>query len=881
MTAAEKPSNAQQVESNLFPGSATQEAARHRLLLLLGILVGFGLRIFRLGGESLWYDETVSVFLAQRSVPELIAHTARDIHPPGYYLLLHAWQALVHPSLAHGLEFLYAWPSLFFGLLLLPLLYVLGRKLFNPQVGLLALWLAGVNPFHIWYSQEVRMYTLGAALGLLALWAVIRWWGTEGTRARLWLALYALAAGAGLYTLYYFAFLLVGINALVLLWLAWSRGSRQTAPGRNLGPWILAQAAALLLWSPWWPVFWRQITQPPVPPWRTPVGLGSVLVEALAGLLVGQTPPGGELWPWALLSGGLLLLALIRGGRAERADVPWPALSLTLVFVVPGLAIVILSALLTPLYHVRYLFTYAPVMVVVLALAVWGLGQRSRWLHEIALLGLLLISGWSLAEFWQNPAYRTDDHRTAVANLAARWRPGDAILVNAGWVYTALSVYWPEELVGPESALPPTPVTGWSGRLLDYAKNSGLPPTPLPLSWPSFLPILRTGSVDGPPSLGWGLAESDFYAMGRAETLQALATVAERHSRLWHYRLYDTVSDPQGVIRSWLGQETSLRWDQPYPGRDFLRVQLFETRARPSLAPPPTPDDILFGEDLRLVEHVAPTDAPAGTFLYAQLHWQRLAGTDALPDLRMSLRLVPAEPMAATAGDAPFAQQDEAPALPTSAWQPGQERWQPLALPIPAATPPGRYWLELVVYDGATGVPLPLPEPSNSGSDPGRIVAGQRWRLGPVTVQLPSALPEIQERLATFDYIDLVGAQVAPLDASPGEALHVQLIWRPRPSPYRDAYTGILALQDASGQIRARWDGPIGGPGYPSGAWEPGYPVKERRILPLPPKLPPGQYTLTLRLERSQDGLPIPARSGWLPWPQRSSVALGAVTVRK
>nr|HMN28374.1 hypothetical protein [Caldilineaceae bacterium] len=106
-----------------------------RLLLLAGLLVGFGLRLFRLGAESLWYDETVSALLASKTTTALIQHTAGDIHPPGYYLLLHLWQRLVNPTPAHGLEFLLAWPSLAFGLISIALLAVLGRRLFSPAVG--------------------------------------------------------------------------------------------------------------------------------------------------------------------------------------------------------------------------------------------------------------------------------------------------------------------------------------------------------------------------------------------------------------------------------------------------------------------------------------------------------------------------------------------------------------------------------------------------------------------------------------------------------------------------------------------------------------------------------------------------------------------------
>jgi len=120
-----------------------------RLLAMGGLLLALALRLHNLGAESLWYDETVSVFLARQSIPDLIAHTARDIHPPGYYLLLHVWGWLAQPTLENGLEFLYAWPSLLWGVLLLPLVYVIGRRLFSDRVALVALWLATINPYHI------------------------------------------------------------------------------------------------------------------------------------------------------------------------------------------------------------------------------------------------------------------------------------------------------------------------------------------------------------------------------------------------------------------------------------------------------------------------------------------------------------------------------------------------------------------------------------------------------------------------------------------------------------------------------------------------------------------------------------------------------------
>ena len=853
----------------------------HRLLLISGLLMGFTLRIYQLGSESLWYDETVSAFLAGKSVTGLIAHTARDIHPPAYYLLLHLWKILSGPTLAHGLEFLFAWPSLVFGVLILALLYPIGRRLLGRETALLGVWLAAVNPFHLWYSQEVRMYTLGAALGLLCLWAVLRW--HDHTRRSHpqksgefgWLAIYAIAAALGLYTLYYFAFLLIAINLMAMvLW--YQQRLRVSDASRAAMHWIAAQIAALVLWSPWWLVFWRQITEPPVPPWRELISLRAILEESLAALVVGQSPPGGTYWPWAVLGALLLGLALAsevrRAGRPPTdpanpdAGVRFPLALLTGYTLTPLAVIYILSLFLTPLYHVRYLFTYAPAAALVIAAAIQHLKTRRRWLREGALAGLLLISGASLSEFWYNPLYRTDDHRAAVAELAANWRPGDALLVNAGWVYTALEVYWPHELVGFDGVVPP--------ELAEPRRLTGVGAEDVPTSPAMAAPLFTTGSVDGPPSLGWGLAESDFYPMAQDQTAQALATLAATHTRIWHYRLYDTVSDPQGFVRQWLTQNTALRWERPYPGRDYLRVQLFETTGEPPSASAPIEDAVQFGDALLLASHVAPANQTAGGYLYTTLNWQALEGLkQSASELRMSLRLYPVNEDDAPV-DTPAAQVDAAPLAPTTTWEPGKRYRQPLALPVAAATPPGVYWLELVTYGSDDGVPLAV-------GDSERSVYGQRWRLGQVRIQIPPEPPEINGRFPGFDYIDLAEAKFSPGRVQPGGSVLVDLVWRPRPNEYRDTYTVVLSLLNSDHASVASWRGPAGRLSYPSGDWAPAYPVRQQIALAVPDDLAPGQYTIALSLERASDGMRIPAHRAWLPWPSMPWIPLGEIDVQE
>ncbi|MCQ3980722.1 MAG: hypothetical protein DPW09_45555, partial [Anaerolineae bacterium] len=274
--------------------------SRCKPLLLAIILAGFALRLYRLGADSLWYDETVSAFLAAESVADLIAHTARDIHPPVYYLLLHFWTLAAGHS-----EFALAFFSVIFGLLIIPLTYRLARLLVNNSVTLWAVLLVAVSPYHLWYSQEVRMYTLGAVLGLGAAYCGLRALTTPAKR-RCWLG-YLVAAVLGLYTLYYFIFLLIAINTLFLLYTWRPRLNRE-----GLRSLILINSLGAIAYLPWLPIAWRQATEPPVPPWRTAASLAPwpLLVESWSALSLGQSVQPAALWPILLLTLILFFLGL-------------------------------------------------------------------------------------------------------------------------------------------------------------------------------------------------------------------------------------------------------------------------------------------------------------------------------------------------------------------------------------------------------------------------------------------------------------------------------------------------------------------------------------------------------------------------------------------
>lgn len=165
------------------------------LLLLAAItLLGAALRLYRLGAKGLWLDEAFSVWMAWRSLSDMLAWVIRiDQHPPLYYFLLHFW--IWPDDSAATVRAL----SALLGILTLPVIYLLGQRLMGhpgvvalagnsgadaaidqpgvpvltgQKIALFATLILAISPFHIRFAQETRMYTLltlNASLAMLAL----------------------------------------------------------------------------------------------------------------------------------------------------------------------------------------------------------------------------------------------------------------------------------------------------------------------------------------------------------------------------------------------------------------------------------------------------------------------------------------------------------------------------------------------------------------------------------------------------------------------------------------------------------------------------------------------------------------------------------------
>lgn len=104
------------------------DITKYTVALSAIVLVGAFFRIYHLGTQSLWLDEAFSVSVSKMGLLQLIQATAADTNPPFYYIVLHYWMSVFGDS-----EFAVRLLSALFGLLAIPLIYLVGRQLFDEE----------------------------------------------------------------------------------------------------------------------------------------------------------------------------------------------------------------------------------------------------------------------------------------------------------------------------------------------------------------------------------------------------------------------------------------------------------------------------------------------------------------------------------------------------------------------------------------------------------------------------------------------------------------------------------------------------------------------------------------------------------------------------
>jgi 4-amino-4-deoxy-L-arabinose transferase-like glycosyltransferase len=379
----------------------------------------------------IWYDEAYSLLLAAGSPAYIWATTARDVHPPLYYVLLHGWMLLFGNGVlsARALSALADVGTL-----------LLCMKLMSLVATRRATWIAAVLlallPISVRYSQEVRMYTLLGFWLMGATVALVCW--IKAPDQKRYPVFYVLLMTAAFYT-HYFAALCVLVH-----WLCWWRvrdGGRSVIPIRA---WVLANCAIVVLYLPWLPDFIDQLLRMDGLEWIPPLTWQTALTFVWQLVMMGGAASYSSLW--RVLPSVLIVVcaaAVLLKARHER---PFSVL-LVSYFFVPVLTVFVVS-LIVPVFNARYLVFAAAALplIVALALDIWS--QRHAALAAVAMAFVLLAEVHGLSAIYaqtdemNGTSIRRDAKLDAVvADLSREVCPGDEIVVDNLYWYLPFTYY--------------------------------------------------------------------------------------------------------------------------------------------------------------------------------------------------------------------------------------------------------------------------------------------------------------------------------------------------------------------------------------------------------------------------------------------------------
>lgn len=388
-------------------------------LAIIPVLLGFGLRVYNLTYHSLWFDEAISLRWAKSSVPtilEVSMHLVEDRLPPLYYLLLKGWGAAAGFS-----EFSVRYLSVALGVLLVAVIYSLGRRLFNAPTGLTAAMLASLNPFLVWYSQEARMYAPAALAGSLGVLCFIK--ALEARRAAGWWLGFGLAALAGLYTHLYTGFLWPALA----LWLVFNPQILRRA-------WLkfgLVMGAVSLLFSPLALANWRfsgesQPGNPLAGGFERVVGLFKAFIIWRAQLPA-QVELGITLLLAVFLLAGIILALTHSQGRLVILLLVTPFVIAALLMLKSNLAF----------FGQRYFIVMVPWLLLLQGAVIGKLLERpDRRRQAMGWGGALLLAGaslWPLPGQWTVPAAK-EAWRQTVAYMTTHVNPADGVFIHPEWI---------------------------------------------------------------------------------------------------------------------------------------------------------------------------------------------------------------------------------------------------------------------------------------------------------------------------------------------------------------------------------------------------------------------------------------------------------------
>jgi len=377
-------------------------------------LVGLGRGLNLLEVNSFWYGRMPLGYIFQAS----------DYFPHLYALVHLCAPVLGDSEAALRLPFVLA------GILQVPVLFLLGGRLFGERVGLLSAFLVAISPFHIHHSQTARYYVLLMLYASFMLYALLAAWEARGWRRALAWGGFTAAAVLNLHT-HLFALYALALSLVSALMFLGSSYSQEGGRGLWKKVWPLGPVLAVCVvcgldtWKRYWFFLWSQLSSGRLL-WETTASRvfnpGNIFVQILD-----EFSGGGRA---AVLFSFLAVAAVILRRRTHQQALwhlaVWTGLPLASLFI------------LRAHYHFEpwYFSFIAPLWLIWVACGLEAVAEAGARLHP-RFGRAAAWAGLALGVVWLNGSVLSEElghaqsaWKDALGEISGRCVPGDAVFLH-------------------------------------------------------------------------------------------------------------------------------------------------------------------------------------------------------------------------------------------------------------------------------------------------------------------------------------------------------------------------------------------------------------------------------------------------------------------
>jgi uncharacterized membrane protein len=381
------------------------------LILLFCLLIGFALRFYTFDQKSLWIDEIHTFNDSRDGIKDQLKYykeNPTNLHPPLFYILTHLFYPFTKPE--RDLRII----PLIFGTLSIPMIYFLSRS-FSPTIALPCTLCLTFMTYHIYFSQDGRMYSPMMFVGMASIYFFLKHLETSKKKYLLFVAF----CFAVLFHTSYSSILFILLTQML-----WFYRINDTQKKPTVSSFLILNGITLLLCVPW--IFFIILSHKGQP-FMDPLTIQDI--GSLWGLLQAILNDWTPYLPLMIISTILLILFPIFSKNKKNAFI------LLAISVLPIVGLYSYCRLfnVTQFITSRYFIGFLPLFLITLYLSVDAIGfkyERLKRLVQPRFFFLILFIASNLIVLPLYYQAEKQDFRGLVNYLNHQLRDGDKILVG-------------------------------------------------------------------------------------------------------------------------------------------------------------------------------------------------------------------------------------------------------------------------------------------------------------------------------------------------------------------------------------------------------------------------------------------------------------------